>query len=58
MPDAAFSRYNDEEGVLFYWWYDEDKARELDAAMSAGGFLPSVPENVDYDEVMRAKARK
>ena len=55
MPDTVLSRYGDEESVLAYWWYDEDKARELDEAVDARSFLPSVPLRVDFDEVVRAR---
>ena len=41
--------------MLAYWWYDEDKARELDEAVDARSFLPSVPLRVDFDEVVRAR---
>lgn len=57
MPDAVLSRYSNEAGVLTYWWYDEDKASELDAARATGAFLPAVPEKVSFDEVVKAGAR-
>lgn len=50
MPDTVLSRYSDEESVLSYWWYDPDKAEELERAKSKGAFLPSVPVEVDYDK--------
>ena len=55
MPDTILSRYSDEECIFTYWWYDEDKARELDEAMSAHECLPNVPMRVDFDEVMATK---
>ena len=50
MPDTVLSRYSNEEAVLSYWWYDSDKAEELDRAKTEGAFLPSVPVAVDYDK--------
>ena len=38
-----------EEAALPYWWYDADRADELERAMRDGGFLPTVPETVDVD---------
>ena len=55
MPESILSKYNQEDDVLAYWWYDEDKVRELDAAMENDGFLPQVPFEVDFDEVMTRK---
>lgn len=55
MPDSVLGRYDNEAGVLTYWWYDEDKVRELDEAMSSDSFLPSVPVEVDFDKVMKAR---
>ena len=55
MPDTVLSRYSNEAGVLTYWWYDEDKARELEEARKNGSFLPSVPVKVDFDEVMKSR---
>ena len=54
-PDTVLSRYSDEECILSYWWYDEDRARELEAAMKNHTCLPSVPLEVDFDAVMKAK---
>ena len=51
MPESILSRTGDEEDVLAYWWFDEDRARELAAARRSGEPLPSVPLVVDYDEV-------
>jgi microcin C transport system substrate-binding protein len=55
MPDAVLSKYDNEAGVLAYWWYDPDKAEELAEAKSRGTFLPSVPVEVDYDSVMKGR---
>ena len=46
MPSTVLSPVEREESVLAYWWYDEDRAAELDHAMRIGGFLPAVPETV------------
>ena len=54
-PDGVFGMRGDEEDVFTYWWYDEDKAKELEKAMSDGTFLPSVPLVVDYDKVAAAR---
>ena len=51
MPEAILSRFGDEEDVLAYWWFDQDRARELASAMRSGAALPSVPLVVDYDAV-------
>jgi hypothetical protein len=44
----VFGRYGDEDGILAYWWYDVDRARELAEAMDGGDFLPSVPVRVEF----------
>ena len=46
MPEKALGRYGDEDGVLTYWWYDEDRAEELERAVKAGTCLPAVPVNI------------
>ena len=55
MPDTVLSKYDNEAGVISYWWYDPDKAEELAEAKSRGTFLPSVPVDVDYDTVMKGR---
>ena len=55
MPESIISKYNQEDDVLAYWWYDEDKVRELNEAMENDGFLPQVPFEVDFDEEMARK---
>lgn len=57
MPDTVLSCYNNESDVLSYWWYDPDRDEELKDSMSRGTYLPSVPEVVDYDAVMKGRAR-
>ena len=56
MPASVLSRYGNEADVLSYWWYDPDRAAELAEAMEKGTYLPSVPERVDYDAVMKGRA--
>ena len=53
MPATVLSKYGDESSALTYWWYDEDRDRELNRAIENHSFLPNVPESVDYDEVTR-----
>ncbi|MBO7720891.1 MAG: ABC transporter substrate-binding protein [Kiritimatiellae bacterium] len=45
-PGGVLSPTDREESVLPYWWYDEDRAEELERSISGGGFLPEVPETV------------
>ncbi len=54
-PDAVLSKYSDEESVLTYWWFDPDRERELGEAVENGTCLPSVPQRVSYDEVMKGR---
>ena len=46
MPETVLSPLAREESALSYWWYDADRADELNRAMANGDFLPSVPETV------------
>ena len=41
-PEGILAPGSREEAVLPYWWYDEDRAEELDRATRSGGFLPAV----------------
>ena len=50
MPKGVLSKFDREESVLNYWWYDADKARELDDSIRRGGFLPNIPEVVGWEE--------
>ena len=52
MPKAILSKHSNEESILSYWWYDEDKARELEAARENRACLPDVPYGVDFDEAV------
>lgn len=49
MPTSVLGRYGDEDGVLSYWWYDEDRAAELDAAVAEEMCLPNVPVRVSSE---------
>ena len=51
MPRTVLSKHSDEQAILSYWWYDEDKARELEEARKSRSCLPDVPFDVDFDEV-------
>ena len=46
MPKGVLGRFDREETLLQYWWYDADRAEELKDSMSSDGFLPPVPETV------------
>lgn len=52
MPSTVMSRYGDEDSVLSYWWYDDDKAEELKDAMANHTCLPDVPIKVEFDEML------
>ena len=56
-PDTVLSCYNNESDVLTYWWYDPDRDEELKDSMERGTYLPSVPEIVDFDTVMKERAQ-
>ena len=45
-PDGVLAPAQKEESALPYWWYDADRADELERAMSVDGFLPTLPESV------------
>ena len=53
MPPGGLAKFAREESVLAYWWYDDDRVRELEAAMAAGRLLPNVPERVEFDAERR-----
>ena len=46
MPNGVLAPTDREESALTYWWYDDDRAAELERAIKANGFLPSIPEIV------------
>lgn len=47
MPDGVLAPAMREEAALPYWWYDADRADELERAMRNGAFLPTLPETVE-----------
>ena len=49
-PRTVLSRLGREDSALSHWWYDADRAEELERAARGGTCLPAVPELVDYDE--------
>ena len=51
-PQTILGKYSDEEGILTYWWYDVDRAEELERAQAERTCLPVVPERIDYDTEM------
>ena len=53
MPRTVLSRFGREDSVLTYWWYDLDRAEELDAAVKNRTCLPDVPEKVSFDDERR-----
>lgn len=55
MPETILSRYGNEDGIMPYWWFDEDKSRELKGAIETNGFLPSVPLRIDFDNPQAGK---
>ncbi len=58
MPDTVLSRYDDEASTLAYWWYDPDRAAELDSAIAGDKYLPKLPVVVDFDEIMKKRKAK
>lgn len=52
-PKTVLSKYDGEMSALTYWWYDEDKAEELEEAMEVDIALPSEPVEVRFDEVFK-----
>lgn len=49
-PKSLLPRYSREEGALSSWWHDPDREAELAEQRAKGGFLPSVPERVQFSE--------
>jgi microcin C transport system substrate-binding protein len=50
MPDTILDKFSDEGCIYQYWWFDEDRAEELEEAMEAGITLPSEPVNIHFEE--------
>lgn len=51
MPATVLDKYSDESCIYRYWWYDEDKADELNEARENGYTLPTEPVDINFDEV-------
>lgn len=51
-PDTVLGRISDEVGALYYWWYDENSAADLEFARQSGMPLPGKPPVVRFDEVI------
>jgi microcin C transport system substrate-binding protein len=49
-PRTVLDKFNREDCVGTYWWYDPERARALGEAMRAGTPLPRLPEEVRYSE--------
>ncbi len=57
MPDVILGKYSDEKSILSYWWYDVDRAAELNQAIQEGTCLPAIPLRVDYDDMMKKRTK-
>ena len=55
MPSTVLDRHSGEESILTYWWYDADKAHELNEAIAHQTCLPQVSERVDFDAEVQTK---
>lgn len=54
MPPTVFGKYsNVYEGITSYWWYDENAAAALKAAMAKGLSLPAKPAKVVFANVFK-----
>ena len=49
-PKQVLDKFNREDSVLTYWWFDAKKSAELDAARSSDKALPALPSEVHYAE--------
>lgn len=49
MPRTVLTMHGDEGCVLTHWWYDMDRAEELEDAIGSRSCLPDVPVEVDFD---------
>lgn len=54
-PPTVLSKYGDERSAYGLWWYDEDQAADLEAAMESGDPLPPRPVVVRFDEAFPAR---
>lgn len=53
MPPTVLGKYGDERAAYSLWWYDEDAAADLSAAMPDERPLPRRPETIVFDEAFR-----
>ncbi|HMP73551.1 MAG TPA: extracellular solute-binding protein [Kiritimatiellia bacterium] len=51
MPDTVLSRFGDERSAYSLWWFDEDQAADLEAAMADRLPLPPRPVVVRFHEM-------
>ncbi len=49
-PPTVLSKYGDASSALWYWWYDEDSAADLEDAIQTNSPLPPVKPVVSFDE--------
>ena len=54
-PPQVLSKFGDERSAYGLWWYDEDAAAELEAAMEDDLALPPRPVEVKYDGTLSLK---
>ncbi len=52
-PPTVLSKFGREDSAFGLWWFDEDSAAELAAAMASGGSLPARPAEVRFDDVFK-----
>lgn len=52
-PPQVLSKFSNEDAAISYWWYDEDRAADLEAAMDDDEFLPPEPADVDFNNAFK-----
>jgi microcin C transport system substrate-binding protein len=57
MPATILSKYSDERSLISYWWYDQDSAAELRAAVKSGAALPHKPEEIEFDSSFKSTTK-
>ncbi|MBT3191303.1 MAG: ABC transporter substrate-binding protein [Verrucomicrobia bacterium] len=50
VPPTVLSKYGDASASLWYWWYDEDSAADLEDSMQTDSPLPPISPVVDFDQ--------
>lgn len=53
MPKCILPKFGDDRSPITYWWYDVNNAQELKNAMENDLPLPSRPEEVYFDELIK-----